>query len=156
MKRFIVIILSLPLSFLSMAQQIQRPAQDEVESRKIAFLATAISLTPAEATRFWPVYNEWSKKLEDNLKARHDAFREIRQLGRDKKTDEKAYAKLSQILINGAAQEARIISEAHQAYVSILGEIRTAQLYLAEEQFRGMLIRELRQQQATSANRDEK
>jgi len=169
MKRFIVIILFLSSSILIKAQphsfdfhnntqegqQQQRqermqafsPIQDdEIESRKIAFLSTNITLTPAEASRFWPVYNEWNKQLMTNMKARHEAFREIRQLNRDKKTDEKAYARLSQMLVHGSAEEARIISEAHKAYVAIIGEVRTAKLYLAEERFRGMLIRELQQQ----------
>jgi len=121
--------------------------QDEIESRKIAYLATAIILTPVEAARFWPVYNEWNKKIDDNMKARHAAIRQIRQLSRSGSTDEKAYAQQNKILVDGIAQEALIMSEAHQAYISILGAIRTAKLYLAEEQFRNMLIRELRQNQ---------
>ena len=126
--------------------QSQRPNQDEIESRKIAFLTTVIDLTPSEATRFWPVYNEWSKKMDTNMRTRHDAFRKIRQMDKDKNSDEKAYMKQTKILLDGATEEARITLEAHQAYVAILGEIRTAKLYLAEEQFRAMLIRELRQQ----------
>ena len=126
--------------------QPHRPNQDEIESRKIAYLSSAIPLTPAEAARFWPVYNEWNTKMENNMKKRHDALREIRQLGKNKNADEKAYMQQTKVLIAGASEEARIISEAHQAYVSILGEVRTAKLYSAEDQFRGMLIRELRQQ----------
>ena len=149
MKRFIVTLALFPLCFLLIAQQERsqppRLNQDEVESRKIAYLSTTISLTPAEAARFWPLYNEWNSKLEENMKTRHDALRKIRQLSTNKNVDEKAYMTQTKILVDGAAEEARIISEAHQAYISILGEIRTAKLYLAEEQFRSMLIRELRQ-----------
>ena len=122
-----------------------RPDQDEIESRKIAFLAATISLSPAEAARFWPVYNEWNQKLGANMKARYAALRQIRQLSRDKKTDEKAYAQQSKILIDGSAEEARLTAEAHKAYVAILGEVRTAKLYMAVEQFHNMLIRELGQ-----------
>ena len=132
--------------------QSQRPSHDEVESRKIAHLTKAISLTPSEAARFWPVYNEWDQKIDANMRARHAALRQIRQLDKDKSTDEKAYIKQTKILIEGAAEEARITLEAHKAYVVILGEIKTARLYLAEEQFRAMLIRELRQ----PASKDEK
>ena len=161
MKPLFVAILFLFSCFLSKAQQplcdldilyvlqervqAQRPTQDEIESRKIAWIASAISLTPAEAARFWPVYNECTQKLEDNMRTRHAALRQIRQLSRDKKTDEKSYAAQSKILIEGSAEEARLTAEAHDAYVAILGEVRTAKLYLAEEQFRGMLIQELRQ-----------
>ena len=128
--------------------QSQRPNHDEVESRKIAHLTTAVSLTPSEAARFWPVYNEWNQKIDANMRTRHAALRQIRQLDKDKSTDEKAYVRQTKILIEGAAEEARITLEAHKAYVVILGEIKTAKLYLAEEQFRAMLIRELRQSAA--------
>ena len=173
MKRYLIIILLLSASLLTTAWQLprdfssevpedlqgrmqvqtQRSNQDEVESRKIAFLSAALNLTPAEAALFWPVYNEWSNKLDANMKARHEALQEIRRLNREKKTDEKAYAKLSKQLVDGAAEEAAIISEAHKVYVSLIGEVRTAQLYLAEEQFRGMLIRELRQSTGRGENR---
>jgi len=171
MKRFIFTILVLFSNFLLKAQLLpcevagfteapqeripsqQRPNQEEIESRKIAWLATAITLTPVEAARFWPVYNDWNKKIEENMRSRHLALRTIRQLSRDKSTDEKAYAQQSKILIDGAAEEARITSEAHRAYVSILGEVRTARLYLAEEQFREMLIRELRQNAGGESNK---
>ena len=165
MKRIVVtLIILFPCVFLSKAQQLpcdfnssqqtdtpqervqsQRPNQDEIESRKIAFLASAITLTPVEAAHFWPVYNEWSKKLGDNMRMRHTALRKIRQLGKEKSMDEKIYAQQSKILIDGNAEEARIVAEAHKAYVALLGEVRTAKLYLAEEQFREMMIRELRQ-----------
>jgi hypothetical protein len=125
--------------------QLSRPSQEEVESRKIAYLAAAISLTPTEAALFWPVYNDWNKKLKENIKGREAAVRKIRQLSKDKNTDERPYAQQSQILISGHAEEALIVSGAHRAYVSIIGEIRTAKLYAAEIQFRDMLLRELRQ-----------
>jgi len=123
----------------------QSLTQDEIESRRIAYLSAAISLTPLEAARFWPVYNEWNKKMEANMKARRDALRQIRQLDKSGSKEEKAYTQQNKILVDGAAEEARIITDAHQAYISIIGSIRTAQLYSAEDQFRNTLIRELRQ-----------
>ncbi|MCL2727739.1 MAG: hypothetical protein FWD56_05095 [Bacteroidales bacterium] len=131
--------------------QSQRPSHDEIESRKIAYLTTVVVLTSSEATRFWPVYHEWSQKLDANMRTRHAALRQIRQLDKEKCTDEKAYIRQTKILIEGAAEEARITLEAHKVYVSIIGEIKTAKLYLAEEQFRAMLIRELRQTAGTQA-----
>lgn len=157
MKRLFVIIILLLPCFLVKAQDKdlfqQRRGQEEIESRKIAHLATAITLTPVEAAQFWPVYNEWSKKLEANMGARHAALRQIRQLSRAESADEKIYAQQTKILIDGAAEEARIIADAHQAYLSILGVVRTAKLYLAEEQFRNILIRELRQSSEGAAGK---
>ena len=154
MKRSFFILLLLTLCFWLHAQDKapQSLTQDEIESRKIAYLSTAISLTPSEAVRFWPVYNEWNKKIEANMRTRHAALRQIRQLSRSGSADEKAYIQQNKILVDGATEEARILTDAHQAYISTIGAIRTAKLYLAEEQFRNILIRELRQNQE-EANR---
>jgi len=128
-----------------LSAQAQREAyQEDIESRKIAFISSGLSLTPAEAAIFWPVYNEWGKKFEDNMKTRHAALRQIRQLDKDKISNEKLYKEQTQKLLDGVAEEAKLASEASKAYEAILGPIRTAKLYVLEDRFRGMLIRELR------------
>lgn len=45
-------------------------ARDRIESQRIAFLTERLNLTPDEATRFWPVYNEY----RDGLKAMREDF----------------------------------------------------------------------------------
>jgi len=125
--------------------QIQRETlQEDIESRKIAFISTGLSLTPAEAAVFWPVYNEWNKKFENNMRLRHAALRQIRQLEKDKSANEKLYKEQTQKLLDGIAEEAKMAADACKAYEAILGPVRTAKLYVLEDRFRGMLIRELR------------
>jgi hypothetical protein len=126
------------------AQAQREAAQEDIESRKIAFISAGLSLTPAEAAVFWPVYNEWGKKIEDNMKTRHAALRQIRQLDKDKNANEKLYKEQTQKLLDGIAEEARLAADASKAYEAILGPVRTAKLYVLEDRFRGMLIRELR------------
>ena len=156
MKRsFITFLLLIPCFWLKAGDCLQNKTStiDELESRKIAYLATAISLNPSEASCFWPVYNEWNQKISANMRTRHAALRQIRQLSKSGSTDEKAYIQQNKILVDGAAEEARLMADAHQAYVSIIGAIRTAKLYLAEEQFRNTLIRELRENAAKTQDR---
>ena len=39
--------------------------QDRVEAQRIAFITQKLQLTPDEATKFWPVYNEYKEKQQD-------------------------------------------------------------------------------------------
>lgn len=39
--------------------------QDKIESKKIAFITQKLDLTPSEAQKFWPLYNEYQSKMKD-------------------------------------------------------------------------------------------
>jgi hypothetical protein len=58
------------LLILSIAQAQPGDAKMRVESQRIAFITQRLSLTPAEAEKFWPVYNAH----RDALKALRDDF----------------------------------------------------------------------------------
>ena len=53
---------------------------EQLESAKIGFFTTRMELTPEEASKFWPVYNEYNKALCDARKATRDNYRAIREL----------------------------------------------------------------------------
>jgi hypothetical protein len=38
--------------------------REQIESMKIAFLTKRLDLTPEEAKKFWPVYNQYSEELD--------------------------------------------------------------------------------------------
>jgi len=40
-------------------------ARQRIESQRIAFITQKVHLTPEEATRFWPIYNEYRDALKD-------------------------------------------------------------------------------------------
>lgn len=48
--------------------------KDRIKSQKIAYLSTKLELTEDESIRFWPIYNQYEKELED---VRYDLSKEI-------------------------------------------------------------------------------
>ena len=40
-------------------------ARERIESQRIAFITQKVHLTPDQATKFWPVYNEYRDGLKD-------------------------------------------------------------------------------------------
>src|ERR1035437_4885758 len=49
--------------------------KEKMESMKIAFLTQKLDLTPDEAQKFWPVYNEFQKKREELRKKRREEIK---------------------------------------------------------------------------------
>ena len=60
----------LPILFLIctlnlFSQQGQDPDGSRIEALKIAYLTKKLNLSPAEAQRFWPVYNNYASELRE-------------------------------------------------------------------------------------------
>ena len=59
MKKIIIVCLSIILSVSAFAQQGKR-----IEAMRIAFITQRLNLTSEEAQQFWPVYNQFSEKMQ--------------------------------------------------------------------------------------------
>ena len=70
-KLYILIIVFMTFGFNSIAQK-QGGRPETVEAIKIAYFTRKLNLTPEEAQKFWPVYNQYS-----------DELRQLRQQNRD-------------------------------------------------------------------------
>lgn len=42
-----------------------KEGRERIESQRIAFITQRVHLTPDEATKFWPIYNEYRDALKD-------------------------------------------------------------------------------------------
>ena len=73
-KLYILILFFLSFSFATVAQNNLRPGgrAETVEAIKIAYFTKKLNLTPEEAQKFWPIYNQYFEEL-----------RQIRQQNRD-------------------------------------------------------------------------
>jgi hypothetical protein len=100
------------------------PQQKEqnIEALKVAFISRELNLTPAEAEKFWPVYNEYSQELKLTFRDNPDV------LDRDEK------------ILN-------IRKRYKEQFIKIVGPDRTNNLFGAEGRFHQLLIRRLRNQQ---------
>lgn len=73
MKKLSLLILITGLSFALFAQsgKLSDERRKEFEAQKVAFFTQEMELTPEEATKFWPLYNEMQQKLRvENNKVR--------------------------------------------------------------------------------------
>lgn len=67
-------VLSIFVSSLTLAQTNPPPAQtkksDKIDALKVAFITKQLDLTPAEAEKFWPIYNQYQDEMQALNKSR--------------------------------------------------------------------------------------
>ena len=138
------------LSFVSVAQDEPPPMSEErmqeIKAMKSAYLTSRMGLTPEEAQRFWPVYNQYDAELEavrkEMLVARRSAKRNADQM-----TEAEA-AKLIDSELAGRQKELDIRKKYAETFKKGIGAVKTAELYRAEHEFNRELLRRYKDQEA--------
>jgi hypothetical protein len=127
MKRFLLIMIISFTSFASLqAQEYNREKRTEkILALKIAFITQKLDLTADEAQRFWPVYNRYET--------------EIRQVMTDNKSVGDAIDNEEKVL--------NVKKKYKPEFIKVIGQPRTNTLFNAEREFRGVLMRQLKNKQ---------
>ena len=113
----------------------------EIQAQKSAYITAQLQLTPEEAQRFWPVYNEFDEK--------QDALRkEMRSLINDPQGDkEPSESDAAAILEKGLQQRHKEI-DLERSYLDrfkqSIGAVKTLRLRKAEHDFNREVLRKFR------------
>lgn len=63
------IIMSLcTIAVVAQSGKMSKESRERIESQRVAFITQKLDLTPDEATRFWPIYNEYKNELKEMRK----------------------------------------------------------------------------------------
>ena len=131
MKRLYLLMAFVSIAGFARAQEDlpSEKKQQDIEALKIAFISKELELTPDEAQKFWPVYNQYSKELKTTIKDDADV------LDRDEK------------VLN-------LRKRYRDQFTKVLGQERMNRIFNAEGRFRQLLIKSMRNQnQRNKANR---
>jgi len=131
MKRFLLYFL-----LVCCLQETRAQDGDKLGTLKVAYLSRKMNLTPEEAQRFWPIYNQYSDEL---LLARVKSQREGR-----------SELDLEETILN-------IRKKYNTEFLKVLPPYKVDSFYKAEKDFSNFIKREierrqLRQQQKRSLN----
>ena len=143
---FIIAAVALASSVASYAQPNNGQHEDwkkKMMSEKVAFFTVELDLTPAEAQKFWPVYNQIDKERDEANAAVFMAYFELEKAIKDKKS-EKEISNLLNTYIDAVEKQGSINSKADERYRKVLPVAKVAKLYVSEEEFRRQYIRRLR------------
>jgi hypothetical protein len=115
---------------------------EKFKSEKIAFITQAIQLTPQEAEKFWPVYNEYEQKKFALMKERRDLEEKLQE--KRQTFTEKDYAAFSRQMAANMSKDGELIVKYNEEFLKILPAKKVVELYDAEVNFRRQLLRDFR------------
>ena len=124
MKKICFLLAFIAITVFAKAQETQNGSQkkqENIEALKVAFLSKELVLTPDEAQKFWPLYDQYSKELKLLKNDNTDV------LERDEK------------VLN-------LRKKYKDQFAKILGNQRANDMYKAESKFRLLLIKAMKKQ----------
>lgn len=120
-------------------KQDKRTWRECMKAEKIAFLTSEMALTPAEAEKFWPLYNQADEEHFNSMEKVRDAYKALSDAVEKSSPESvisdclKAYTK--------AMDESNSIDDKYIGkYMKVLSTEKVARLFLAEEKFRRQQI----------------
>ncbi len=147
MKNLIFIVL---ISFSTVYAQEER--HEKIKSLKTAYITERLELSPSEAQGFWPVYNEYDRKLHDlRDQKRSDVYRQLRNCWEDL-TDSEANILIDKYLLI-ESNELSLQKEKTIALRKVISPKKIISLKIAEEDFKRELLDKYRMQKSEKGNR---
>lgn len=122
--------------------------KERVEALRIAFLTKRLSLTPDEAQKFWPIYNEYNQALE-NVRKESQLMRKAMKEGMETMSD-KDVEKVADEFLGQRRKELEIVEKYHVQFKKILPIRKVAVLYKSDRDFKRHLLEEMRNRQPGS------
>ena len=115
-----------------------------IKAKKIAFITDELSLTPEQAEKFWPLYNEYSEKTKEqrNVKIKGNRDRNGQSASDEEfLSDDQAMAMLNEMIKN---EEEKLQSKKEfvSKLKSFLKTQQILQLFRAEKKFKRNIFRD--------------
>ena len=140
------------LTFLVLAISLNTFAQngrfaekkEQIKTLKIAFITEKLSLTSAEAEKFWPLYNAFDEKQHELKKQKMQSVRKNDEAGINKMTDKEATAFLSQ-MENSEEELHQLRKKFTASLKTVLPATKIIQLRKAEEDFNRKLLKQYKE-----------
>jgi len=143
MKRLSIFAFLLIFSASSFAQPNNGPqlkrAFERIQSEKVAFFTNELDLTPEEAQKFWPVYNQFSKEDRECHDKTVAAFANLNGKDGEKLSDKEIENRLNEY-IKALEEEQSVTRKYYNKFKAVLPVQKVAKMYRTEEAFRMRMI----------------
>ena len=153
MNKTIISFTYLAILFMSSISLYAQPSKgddkgwkERIMSEKIAFLTTEAKITPEQAQKFWPVYNQiW----EERWQSRHEVMECFSKLDKAIKENKspKEISALLDLYLSKIDEMNEKDREAANRFKQILPTEKVAKIYVSEEKFRRQQIHKLHHQE---------
>jgi len=138
---FTILLFLLSISFYPQGKKMLEK-KEQINALKVAFITNNLSLTSAEAERFWPIYNTFEEKQFDLKRQKSISYnKKMVDETLDKMSDKEALAVLTQM----EATEDELFQLRKKLIInlkSILSPVKIIKLKKAEEEFNKKLLQQ--------------
>lgn len=146
MRTIISIAFVILVSFQGMTQpkELDKDHLEKIKAHKIGFLTERLDLTPEEAQKFWPLYNEFEAEREATM---GDLLKD--GPGKGPKIETMSDEELDNMVLQKLQQEKSMVDlkiEYYDKFKKILPVRKVFLLYQSEIEFRRQLLERFRQQ----------
>lgn len=156
MKSYQFLFVMIVCVFLVISRELKaQSAQDKIESARIALITERLNLSPEEAQKFWPLYNEYSQER----RALQQEYLKAREQFRAGKMTEEQSEKLLEIGLKLKERELQLDRKYTERMNTVISNRQLIALRQAEIDFRKILLerlKERRDSQERFQNRQER
>lgn len=128
------------------AQESRTERFERIEAEKIAFITNELNLTPSEAQKFFPIYNQYYKEIS-KLKSerRNRRIQGGQRTLQSQKIPENSLNPSQNDMLAFDAKELELKKIYRKQFANVIGQARASRFFEVEEEFRDYLLRELQQ-----------
>ncbi|WP_166332168.1 hypothetical protein [Sphingobacterium chungjuense] len=125
--------------FVSCSMMLTATAQNDdrfekIENQKIAYITKHLNITTSEAQRFFPLYNQYSKSMQ-NIKSAKSNLRSHQ------------HEHQNSDMIEFDSKEVELKKQYRNKFAEVIGAARASQFFMVEQEFKDMLYREWQSRQ---------
>ncbi len=117
-------------------------------AEKVAFLTTNLELTPAEAQRFWPIYNQLEKERWETQKQRRELEEKVKEA--EESLSDAKIKQLTREFAGSMKKEANMLESYNEKFLQVLPPKKVLKLYRSENEFRKYMIKKYRDKKRDS------
>ena len=129
-------------SVLAQDPQTVQSVNDKIEARKIALITQRLDLTPEQAAKFWPIYQELSQKP----RAIRSDFQQQRKSFNAKTATEEEMKKMIDMGLKVKERQLNLEREYADRMRQVITNRQMVNLRRAEEEFRQKLLERIQKQ----------
>ncbi len=114
----------------------------ELQAQKVGFFTKKLQLTTREAQEFWPVYNDYQVRKNKIIQDRRSTTRYFIQNFNN--LSEKETKEMTEKYMHLMKEESDLLFTYHEKFKEVLPIKKVMKIYIAEEQYKIFLLRQLR------------
>ncbi|HMS29994.1 MAG TPA: hypothetical protein PKD32_09090 [Saprospiraceae bacterium] len=148
MKKLFTCMILMTLSLISIAQNNPEKTNkqqllEKIEAQRSAYITSKLDMTSEESAKFWPLYNEYSRK-------RMELKKEYKAQNADNLSEQESRMELDE-QIESQEKALALKKSYYEKFKAVLPAAKLAKLESAEQEFRREILRQIKERNKSNS-----